>query len=71
MGTFEKRNKRLKLKSTENFSLFFENEYNFLISNITLDKGIAKNRIQKENVFLLFVSIISNIPLIIIGKPRS
>ena len=53
------------------FSIFFQNEYDFIISNITLDKGIAKNRILKENIFLQFITITSNIPLIIIGKPGS
>jgi len=34
-----------------------------------LDKWIGKNSWFKENIFLLFVSIMINIPLIIIGKP--
>jgi len=56
---------------SKNFSLFFENECNFVIEQINLEKGIAKNRILKENIFLQFIAIISNIPLIIIGKPGS
>jgi len=55
----------------KNFSVFFENECNYIIDKIELDKGIAKNRILKENIFLLFIAITSNIPLIIIGKPGS
>jgi len=51
--------------------VFFENECNYIIDKIELDKGIAKNRILKENIFLLFIAITSNIPLIIIGKPGS
>ena len=60
-----------KSQSKKNFSLFFEEECNYIIDNIQLDKGIAKNRILKENVFLQFIAITSNIPLIIIGKPGS
>ena len=55
----------------ENFSIFFENECNYVIDKIDLDKGIAKNRILKENIFLQFIAITANIPLIIIGKPGS
>jgi len=58
-------------ENKQNFSIFFENECNFIIDNITLDKRIAKNKILKENIFLFFITITSNIPLIIIGKPGS
>ena len=34
-----------------------------------LDKDIGKNSLLKENIFSLFVSVITNIPFIIIGKP--
>ena len=51
------------------FSDFLKIEQDFLIDQIELDKGIGKNALLKENVFLLFLSIITNIPLIIIGKP--
>ena len=66
-------NEYMKFKSDniKNFSIFFENECEFIIDNIDLDKGIAKNRIIKENIFLQFIAITSNIPLIIIGKPGS
>ena len=55
----------------QNFSIFFENECSYVIDKIDLDKGIAKNRILKENIFLQFITITANIPLIIIGKPGS
>ena len=51
------------------FSDFIKIEQDYLIEQIDLDKGIGKNSLLKENVFLLFVSVITNIPLIIIGKP--
>ena len=63
--------KKCKSDNNQNFSIFFINECDFLISHIELDKGIAKNRILKENIFIQFIAIISNIPLIIIGKPGS
>ena len=42
-----------------------------MIEQIDLDKGIGKNTLLNENSFLLFVSVNTNIPLIIIGKPGS
>ena len=51
------------------FSDFLKIELDFLIEQIELDKGIGKNTLLKENVFLLFLSVLTNIPLIIIGKP--
>jgi len=63
--------KNSSFENTQNYSLFFENECDFVINQINLDKGIAKNRILKENIFLQFIAITSNIPMIIIGKPGS
>ena len=53
----------------KNFSDFLRIEQDYLLNQIELDKGIGKNTLLKENVFLLFLSVITNIPLIIIGKP--
>jgi len=55
----------------QNFSQIIELEEKFLIDQIEKDKGIGDNRLLRENIFLLFVSLNSNIPLIIIGKPGS
>ena len=55
----------------EQFSDFIKIEQDYLINQIELDKGIGKNSLLKENLFLYFVSVITNIPLIIIGKPGS
>ena len=52
-----------------NFTDFLKIEQDFLIEQIELDKGIGKNTLLKENTFLLFLSLVTNIPLIIIGKP--
>ena len=58
-------------KNIQFFSDFLKIEQNFLIEQIELDNGIGKNTLLKENVFLLFISLLTNIPLIIIGKPGS
>ena len=58
-------------ESLDQFSDLIKIEQNYLLNQIDLDKGIGKNTLLKENLFLLFVSVITNIPLIIIGKPGS
>ena len=55
-------------ENLNNFSDLIKNEENFLINQIDIDKGISKI-IIKEIVFVLFTSIMTNIPLIIVGKP--
>ena len=54
-----------------NFSDFLRIEQDYLVDQIEIDKGIGKNNLLKENIFLLFLSVITNIPLIMIGKPGS
>ena len=44
-------------------------EEKFIVNNIKLDKGIAKNRALLENIFSLFVAINSKVPIFIVGKP--
>ena len=56
-------------KIEKNFSDFIKVEQDYLIDQIELEKGIGKNTLLKENVFLSFVSVVTNIPLIIVGKP--
>eukprot|EP00340_Litonotus_pictus_P011848 CAMPEP_0170538902 /NCGR_PEP_ID=MMETSP0209-20121228/103595_1 /TAXON_ID=665100 ORGANISM="Litonotus pictus, Strain P1" /NCGR_SAMPLE_ID=MMETSP0209 /ASSEMBLY_ACC=CAM_ASM_000301 /LENGTH=3866 /DNA_ID=CAMNT_0010840703 /DNA_START=1009 /DNA_END=12609 /DNA_ORIENTATION=+ len=50
---------------------FLRTEQDLLISKMELPEGIAKNTSLKENVFILFVSILNQIPLFIFGKPGS
>ena len=52
-----------------NFSDFLRNEQDYIIDQIELNKGLGKNALLKENIFLLFISVLTNIPFIIIGKP--
>ena len=59
----------LRVQKINQFSDFIKSEEEFIINLIEIDKGIGKNNILKENLFLLFISIITKIPLIIIGKP--
>ncbi len=53
------------------FSEILSKEQDFILNNISLSKGIGKNKSLKENIFLLFTALVTNIPLIIIGKPGS
>ena len=55
----------------KNFSDFLRIEQEYVLNKVELDKGIGKNTLLKENLFLLFLSAITRIPLIIIGKPGS
>ena len=41
------------------------------MENINPEKGIGRNKSLKENIFLLFTSLNTKIPLIIIGKSGS
>ena len=41
----------------------------FIVNNIKLNKGIAKNRALLENLFSIFVSINNKVPIFIVGKP--
>ena len=43
----------------------------FLLNEIELDKGIDHNKSLRENILLLFISLVTKIPLIIMGKPGS
>jgi hypothetical protein len=54
-----------------NFSQLLLIEENFLIKEIKIDEGIGINKSLRDNIFLLFVALITKIPLIIIGKPGS
>ena len=50
---------------------FIKVEGDYLINQIELEKGIGKTSFLKLNIFILFVTIITRIPLIITGKPGS
>ena len=53
----------------KHFSDFLRLEEKYLLVKIELKKGIGKNNLLKENVFLMFVAVSTKIPLIIVGKP--
>ena len=58
-------------KIINNFRDFIEIEQDYLINQIEISKGIGKTSILKENLFVIFISVLIKIPLIIIGKPGS
>ena len=62
---------RIKDFENFNFSQILSAEEDFILDEINLDKGIGRNKSLKENIFLLFISLVTHIPLIIIGKPGS
>ena len=43
-------------------------EQQYILENIEIDKGIAKNKALLENVFSLFVAINNKVPIFIVGK---
>ena len=55
----------------DNFLDAPEQEQKYIANNITIEPGIAKNRMLLENLFALFACINTKIPLFIIGKPGS
>ena len=46
-----------------------EREEKLIANNIELEKGIAKNKALLENLFALFVTINTKVPIFIVGKP--
>ena len=52
-----------------NFLELPELESNYVINNLEVSVGIAKNQALKENIFSSFFCIVNKIPLIICGKP--
>ena len=53
------------------FKDILSKEEDFIIEKINPGEGIGENKSVKENIFVLFTSLNTNIPLIIIGKPGS
>ena len=43
-------------------------ELNYIANNLEIPKGIAKNKILKENLFILFFCLINQIPIVLCGK---
>ena len=56
-------------KDIDQFSGLLKVEEEFLLNQIELGKDIVKNELLKENLFLLFLSVVTKIPAIIVGKP--
>ena len=56
-------------KNFNQFSDMLKIEEEFLIKQVELDKGIGETELLKENLFLLFLAVVTKIPVIIVGKP--
>ena len=59
------------LSKLEHFSQILTWEEYFILNEIKPEKGIGWNKLLRENIFLLFIALVTQIPLIIIGKPGS
>ena len=62
---------QMKENDFKNFSDILTLEEKFVLNEINLEKGIGLNKLLRENIFLLFISLVTQIPLIIVGKPGS
>ena len=58
----------IREKNIEQFSDILKIEEHFLLEQINLPKDIGKNELLKENLFLLFLAVVTKILLIIVGK---
>ena len=56
-------------KSSQDFLYIPNKETNYIIKNIDLPRGIAKNKSLLNSIFSLFISINNKVPIFIIGKP--
>ena len=55
--------------NNEDFLDVPQREELFVVNNIDLEEGIAKNRALLDNIFSLFVAINNKVPIFIVGKP--
>lgn len=46
-----------------------QEEQNDIIQRINPPKGVARNKALKENVFIMYVCFMNNIPLFLTGRP--
>ena len=65
----EKLKQEFQNQNIEQFIDLLRIEQEFLLKQVELDPVIGKNQLLKENLFLLFLSVVTKIPLIIVGKP--
>ncbi len=56
-------------KSLKEFTYVPKKEELYIVNNIELGKGIAKNRALLDNIFSLFIAINNKVPIFIVGKP--
>merc|ERR1719284_1354273 len=59
----------LKLDNANELNtILIETQYEF-VSQMELGEGIALNEALRENLFMLLVSVMNQIPILLIGKP--
>ena len=61
--------KWLELSSEEDLMQTIEDTQNAFVEPMDLGEGIALNEALRENLFMLLVSIMNQIPILVIGKP--
>ena len=59
----------LAMGSAEGLMSLLEETQDRFVSQMQLDAGIALNEALRENLFMLLVSIMNQIPILIVGKP--
>lgn len=59
----------LELKSKASFGALLERAQHTIVSQMHLGEGIALNEALRENLFMLLVSVMNQIPILVIGKP--
>jgi MoxR-like ATPase len=59
----------LKLQSKASFGQLLERAQHTIVSQMHLGDGIALNEALRENLFMLLVSVMNQIPILVIGKP--
>ena len=70
-------NKRQRKKLSLKLDKYFDNNFLkipieeslYIVENVKLERGTAKNEALLENIFSIFVCILNKIPLFIVGKP--
>ena len=66
---YELRQKIEEIMKGKKYSDIIQEEKKYIVSQVKIPPGIARNTTLLENIFSLFVCIVNKIPLIICGKP--
>ncbi|OWF52739.1 uncharacterized protein LOC110447384 [Mizuhopecten yessoensis] len=61
--------KQLNIVDETHITEMINTEQNDILNRMEIPEGIARNTALRENVFVIFVSILNKIPVFIVGKP--